>query len=223
MGQANPRLRSLVQGKVAVTVGIVDIGIGNIGSLRNAVDSQGWDVSTVSTGEDLSRVTHLLLPGVGAFSAAMGRLESTGLDKAINEFARAGNPVMGICLGMQLLADSGTEGGVVAGLGLIPGDVRPIQRMPGFALPHVGWNEVMQVRAHPLLKGIRADVDFYFVHGYRFVAQAPQSVIAETDYCEKFPSIIGMGNVLGVQFHPEKSQVNGLRLIDNFCLWDGKC
>lgn len=206
-----------------MTVGIVDIGIGNIGSLRNAVDSQGWDVSTVSTGEDLSHVTHLLLPGVGAFSAAMARLKSTGLDEAINQYASSGNPVMGICLGMQLLADSGTEGGVVAGLGLIPGDVRSIQRTPGYALPHVGWNEVMQVRTHPLLKGIRADVDFYFVHGFRFVPETPDSIIAETDYCEQFPSIIGMNNVVGVQFHPEKSQVNGLRLIDNFCMWNGKC
>lgn len=206
-----------------MTIGIVDIGIGNIGSLRNAVDSQGWDVSTVSTAADMASVTHLLLPGVGAFSAAMERLASTGLDKAINEFAASGKPVMGICLGMQLLADSGTEGGVVAGLGLIHGDVRPIRRTPGFALPHVGWNEVMQVRSHPLLKGIRADVDFYFVHGFRFVSQAPESIIAETDYCERFPSIVGMNNVLGVQFHPEKSQINGLRLIDNFCMWDGKC
>ncbi len=206
-----------------MTVGIVDIGIGNIGSLRNAVGSQGWDVSTVLTAADLEKATHLLLPGVGTFSAAMARLNNTGLNKAINEFAASGKPIMGICLGMQLLADSGTEGGAVAGLGLIHGDVRPIRRTPGFALPHVGWNEVTQVCSHPLLKGIRPDVDFYFVHGFRFVSQTPESIIAETDYCERFPSIVGVNNVLGVQFHPEKSQLNGLRLIDNFCMWDGKC
>lgn len=206
-----------------MTIGIVDVGTGNIGSLRNSVERQGWDVSIISTASELEGVTHLMLPGVGAFSAAMERLAIVGLDRAIIDFVSSGRPLMGICLGMQLLADWGTEGGVTPGLGLIAGNVRPIVQVLDYTLPHVGWNEVEQLRPHPLLKGIRTDVDFYFVHGFRFVSQLSNSVIAETDYCEKFPSIIGYNNVIGVQFHPEKSQFNGLRLIDNFCLWDGKC
>lgn len=99
----------------------------------------------------------------------------------------------------------------------------PISSVYELRIPHVGWNEAHQVSKHPLLKGIRDGVDFYFVHSYRFVADRPEHVLAETDYGDRFASIIGAGNVVGVQFHPEKSQANGLRVLNNFCLWDGKC
>lgn len=204
-------------------IGIVDIGIGNIGSLRHAVHSQGWDTVSVSAPDDFAELTHLLLPGVGAFASAMARLAETGLIEGIRHFAGEGRPVMGICLGMQILAETGTEGGETPGLALIPGKVVPIKSQPGLRLPHVGWNESWQMRAHPLLKGIRDDVDFYFVHSYRVVASEPNTVLAETEYGERFPSIIGKGNVIGIQFHPEKSQANGLRLLDNFCQWNGVC
>ena len=108
------------------------------------------------------------------------------------------------------------------GLGLIPGHIVPIQAS-GLRLPHVGWNTAQQAQRHRLLEGIRNEVDFYFVHSYRFVAENKENILANTDYGEIFPSIVVMGNVVGAQFHPEKSQVNGLRLLDNFCLWDGKC
>lgn len=206
-----------------MTVGIVDIGIGNLGSLRHAIHSQGWDSVTVTGPADFDDITHLLLPGVGAFAAAMAGLEETGLIDPIQQFAAEGHPVLGICLGMQLLGEVGTEGGNITGLGLIPGQVRPIASRPGLRLPHMGWNEARQVRAHPVLKGIRNDVDFYFVHSYRFVATDALTVLAETEYGECFPAVIGKGNVIGAQFHPEKSQSNGLRLLDNFCCWDGAC
>lgn len=206
-----------------MSVGIIDIGIGNIGSLRHALYSQGWDIISVSAPDDFADLTHLLLPGVGAFTSAMARLNGADLIEPICRFAAKGRPVMGICLGMQILADMGVEGGVTPGLALIPGKVVPIAPQSGLRLPHVGWNESRQTRAHPLLKGIRNDVDFYFVHSYRFVAVEPDTVLAETEYGERFPSIIGKGNVVGAQFHPEKSQANGLRLLDNFCLWDGVC
>ncbi len=129
---------------------------------------------------------------------------------------------MGICLGMQILADMGTEGGDIQGLGLIPGRVVPIDA-PGLSLPHVGWNNVHQTQPHPLLESIRNNVDFYFVHSYRFETEDSRHVLARTEYGSWFPSFVAKGNVAGAQFHPEKSQANGLRLLDNFCCWDGTC
>jgi glutamine amidotransferase len=206
-----------------VTIGIIDIGIGNLGSLRHAVHSQGWDTVSASQPDHMAGLSHLLLPGVGAFASAMARLESAGLVEPIRRFAEAGRPVLGICLGMQLLAEAGMEGGDIKGLGLIPGRAMPIVPPPGIRLPHVGWNEAHQIGKHPVLKGIRDDVDFYFVHSYRFAPTCPGDVLAETEHGERFASMVARGNVVGVQFHPEKSQTNGLRLLDNFCLWDGTC
>ena len=206
-----------------MNIGIVDIGIGNLGSLRNALYNEGWDTVSVSAEDDFTDLTHLILPGVGAFYAAMDRLGQSGLIEPIRRFAAQGRPMLGICLGMQILAESGTEGGDVPGLGLIPGQVVRIVPGDDLRLPHVGWNNAMQMAKHPLLVGIRNDVDFYFVHSYRFLAAKTENVLAKTDYGEEFPSIVGNGNVVGVQFHPEKSQVNGLRILDNFCRWDGAC
>lgn len=206
-----------------MSIGIVDVGIGNLGSLRNALYCQGWNAVAVSAPNDIDGLSHLFLPGVGAFAAAMARLGEAGLIEPIRLFVAARRPVMGICLGMQLLAETGVEGGDIPGLGLVPGKVVPIERQPALSLPHVGWNEVRQMRPHPVLKGIRDDVDFYFVHSYRFASTEVDTVLAETEYGERFPSIVSKGSVIGVQFHPEKSQSNGLRLLDNFCLWDGKC
>ncbi len=203
-------------------VGIVDIGIGNIGSLRNALFSQGWDCELISTTESLSNISHLILPGVGSFSSAMKCLHQFKLIKPIQDFALSGRPILGICLGMQLLSSRGNEGGDVDGLGLISGYVTPIISKE-LRLPHVGWNNSIKLRNHPILENIRTDIDFYFVHSYRFSAIDEAVVIAESEYGERFPSIVGKGNVVGVQFHPEKSQANGLRLLDNFCLWNGIC
>jgi glutamine amidotransferase len=205
-----------------MTIGIVDAGIGNLGSLQSALYSQGWDSVLVSAPDQNSELTHLVLPGVGAFSSATTRLRESGLFDWIREFAALGYPVMGICLGMQLLADYGTEGGECLGLGLIPGGVLPLNAV-SLRLPHVGWNTVRQVKSHPLLEGVRNNIDFYFVHSYRFVAENSENILAETGYGEFFPSIVANRNIVGAQFHPEKSQINGLRLINNFCLWDGKC
>ena len=205
-----------------MSIGIVDIGICNMGSLRQALHIQGWDVVFVSNPDDLHELTHLFFPGVGAFKTAIQRLHRAKLFTAIRHFAEEGNPIMGICLGMQLLAERGFEGGDTDGLGLIPGFVSRIDA-PGMRLPHVGWNNAQQVQIHPLLDGIRDDVDFYFVHRYRFAAANSDHVLTCTEYGELFPSIIAKENVVGVQFHPEKSQANGLRLLDNFCCWNGKC
>jgi glutamine amidotransferase len=131
--------------------------------------------------------------------------------------------VLGICLGMQLLATAGVEGGLTPGLALVSGRVVPLAAKPGLRIPHVGWNEIHHRRKHPVLKGIRDDVDFYFVHSYRFAADDPRDVYAEAEYGEPFSAIVGRANVVGAQFHPEKSQANGLRILDNFCSWSGVC
>jgi glutamine amidotransferase len=205
-----------------MSVGILNIGVGNQGSLRNALNIQGFTSVLVSTPGDFKGLTHLILPGVGAFSVAVRRLHQSDLYNRIKQFAIEGNPILGICLGMQLLADFGTEGGDHIGLGLVPGHVSAMiaESLP---LPHIGWNNAHQTQSHPVLKGIRKDIDFYFVHSYRFVPEYSYNVFAETEYGTLFPSIVGNRNVIGVQFHPEKSQVAGLRLLENFCLWDGKC
>lgn len=206
-----------------MSIGIIDVGIGNIGSLRGALYSQGWDTQTVASPSDMMNITHLLLPGVGSFSAAMQRLHAAGLVEPVRRHAAEGCPIMGICLGMQLLADRGVEGGASEGLGLIPGDVILLEMAPKLRLPHVGWNVFHPQQQHPLLKGIRTDVDFYFVHSYFFNTRREADIVGTTEYGMSYPSFVASGNVVGVQFHPEKSQRNGLRLLDNFCLWDGAC
>lgn len=206
-----------------MSIGIIDVGIGNIGSLRGALYNQGWDTQTVATAADMMDITHLFLPGVGSFTVAMQRLHAAGLVNAIQKHAAQGRPMMGICLGMQLLADQGVEGGATEGLGLIRGKVAPLETNPKLRLPHVGWNVLHPQQRHHLLKGIRADVDFYFVHSYYFNARREADIVGTTEYGMSYPSFVASGSVVGVQFHPEKSQRNGLRLLDNFCLWDGSC
>ena len=153
----------------------------------------------------------------------MQRLHAAELVEPIRYHAAEGRPIMGICLGMQLLADFGVEGGESEGLGLIPGDVVPLERTHNLRLPHVGWNVLHPQQQHPLLKGVRTDVDFYFVHSYFFNAQSETDIIGTTEYGLSYPSFVASDSIVGVQFHPEKSQRNGLRLLDNFCLWGGVC
>lgn len=204
-----------------MTVGILDIGIGNVGSVTNAVYSQGWEPSLVKSADHLGSITHLIIPGVGSFTYAMNKLRALNLDVAIRDFAAKGNPILGICLGMQLLADKGSEGGDTLGLGLVKGSVNPIKKTLGLRLPHIGWNDALRVNDHPLLDGVKSHIDFYFVNSYYFAATNKANIILQTEYGEYFPSMIAEENVVGMQFHPEKSQRNGLRLLDNFCLWDG--
>ncbi len=206
-----------------MSIGIVDVGIGNIGSLYGALFSQGWDIQIVTAPRHLSEVSHLILPGVGSFATAMKRLNDFELIQPLRAYAASGRPLMGICLGMQILADCGDEGGGAEGLGLISGGVIQFDHSSRLRFPHVGWNLVHPQRPHPVLKGIPSNVDFYFVHNYIFRVNQQVDIIGVTDYGLTFPSIVGRDNVVGTQFHPEKSQRNGLRLLDNFCLWDGSC
>lgn len=196
------------------TVGIIDLGTGNIRSVVQAVRHLG---ATPEIVQDPARVRDhaaLILPGVGSFGAASAVLNESGLSPAIVSAVRAGRPLLGICLGMQLLATEGEEGGRSPGLGLVPGTVR---RFPdGVRVPHVGWNQVSPTRETFLFNGIRPGEHFYFVHSYYLDAGDPSCVVATADYPDPFPAAVSAGNVSGVQFHPEKSYLAGLKLLSNF-------
>lgn len=204
-------------------IGIVDMEMGNLRSVSNAVHSLGFDPKIVRGPEELDEVTHLIVPGVGAYSTAMRHLERQGLKDALVAYAASGRPLLGICLGMHLLSTEGDEGGRTAGLGLVPGRVVRLEPGAGLAVPHVGWNNADFRAPHPVLDKVRSGSDFYFVHSYQFVCNREADVLGSTDYGPRLVSVLGRGNVVGFQFHPEKSQANGLRLIENFCDWDGRC
>ena len=202
-------------------IGILDVDLGNLRSVANAIEHAGPDAVLVQAGDPLADLTHLILPGVGNFRAAMTRLEDRRLVQPLRDFAASGRPFLGICLGMQLLATSGDEGGSGPGLGLIPGHVRRFDEALVPTIPHVGWNGLTVLRKHPLLTKVKNGADVYFVHSYHLDPADPAEVIASCDAGQTFAAIVGRGNVVGCQFHPEKSMASGLRIIENFCEWDG--
>jgi len=206
-------------------IGVIDYGMGNLRSVLNAIAYLGCQGRLVDEPGRLANCDHLILPGVGAFAKAMENLEARGLVPAIRQHAAEKKPLLGICLGMQVLATAGDEPYPCDGLNLIPGTVTRLPVKATTAVPHVGWNSIRLLRDHPVFEGVRRDVDFYFVHSYGF--QSPDgdksSVLAETEYDVTFPSAIALGSVVGLQFHPEKSQVAGLRILERFCHWDGAC
>lgn len=194
---------------------VVDLGIGNIKSLRNSVLEISSEPEIVSDPQDLSRFDRVILPGVGNFSEASEVVRRNGWREEFLAFEQTERPIMGICLGMQLLADFGIEGGRCQGLGLIGGMVAPLADH-GLRLPHVGWNSVTQLIKHPLFHGITDECDFYFNHRYAFEISNREQIGGVTEYGQLFPSVVVSGATCGVQFHPEKSQANGLRLLRNF-------
>lgn len=205
-------------------IGIIRMPIGNLQSVVNAVYENGFDPVLVDETSDLDDLTHLIMPGVGHFRAVKLHLDALGWPEKVRAFAATGRPTLGICVGMQLLASLGTEGEDTPGLGLIEGKV---DRLPEgnemLRLPHVGWNSVELKRNHPVLDGIKPNRDFYFVHSYGMQTAHAEDCIGEANYGRPFAAIVGRDNVLGFQFHPEKSQINGLKLLENFCNWDGQC
>jgi imidazole glycerol-phosphate synthase subunit HisH len=199
-------------------VTIIDYGMGNLQSIVTALEQCNATVTISDDPDTIFAADRLVLPGVGAFADGMQNLCSAGLDRVVREAVNCHTiPLLGICLGMQLLADTGVEGGVIPGLGLIPGDVvRFVPADPRERIPHVGWNEVIYPKTDPLFANIPAGSDFYFVHSYHFVPKSPSSVIGVTPYCGSFVSAVNEQHIRGVQFHPEKSSVLGLTLINNF-------
>ena len=200
-------------------IAIVDYGVGNLFSLRSSFAAIGADAVVTSDADALRRADKILLPGVGAFGDAADKLRATGLDAAVIEQARAGKPLMGICLGMQLLFDKGFEYGEHAGLGLIPGAVRPIADVipAGLKIPHIGWNALhFPGEKSPLFRYIREGDCVYFVHSF-YAADCDESVIATAEYGAPLTAAVQRGNVCGCQFHPEKSGPVGLNILRAFC------
>ena len=203
---------------------IVDYGMGNLGSVRRSLEDCGATVVVSRDVEVVLAADSLVLPGVGAFAEGMQNLQALGLTQAIQSAVADGCPLLGICLGMQLLADEGLEGGRVPGLGLIPGSIQPLRPTDAsLRIPHVGWNEVCMVPSdpsnnRPITQGIANCSDFYFVHSFHFCTEDPQHIAATTPYGEDFTSMVLRDNVLGTQFHPEKSSRCGSQLLTNFLL-----
>lgn len=199
-------------------VAIIDYGVGNLFSLTCSFKAIGADTVVTGDPEIIKKADKLILPGVGAFGDAIAKLRETGLDKLIIEEAKNGKPVMGICLGMQMLFEVSHEYGEHKGLGLLKGDVVPMEnRLPeGLKIPHIGWNALIFKKESPVFKYINNGDCVYFVHSY-YVENCDDSLLATTEYGNELTAAVASGNVYGCQFHPEKSGSTGLNILKAFC------
>lgn len=197
-----------------IEIAIIDYGVGNLRSVEKAFLSAGHDAIISSDEQVLRASRRLVLPGVGAFRACMEALRSRGFDLLVRERVQEGTPLLGICVGMELLFESSDEFGPSEGLGLLRGNVQ--QFGSELRVPQVGWNQVRIKTPHPLLKEVEDGSFFYFVHSYYCNAEDEADVIGETEYGPHYASVVARENVCGVQFHPEKSQDAGLKLLGNF-------
>jgi glutamine amidotransferase len=197
------------------SIAVVDYGMGNRRSVEKALQRVGADAFVSRQPAELQRADGLLLPGVGAFPAAMEVIERLGLDTLLREHAQAGVPLFGSCMGMQLLFDGSDEHGGAGGLGLLPGVVGRLDAQ-GQKLPHIGWSEVTRARDSPIWRELPQRIYLYHVHSYVPHPADPDAVIATAQYGETFAAVVGSGNIYGAQSHPEKSSTHGLRLLANF-------
>ncbi|WP_232699755.1 imidazole glycerol phosphate synthase subunit HisH [Brevibacillus daliensis] len=196
-------------------IGVIDYGMGNLFSLSKALERLGYPYEVVAEPEQLNTYSGLLVPGVGAFGDAMRNMQDIGMDLAIVRFAESGRPVLGICLGMQLLFSESEEHGLHKGLGLLPG--RVIRFQGERKVPHMGWNQLeIKQEKHPLLAGVSPGEYVYFVHSYHVQVERKEHLLADTDYGYPVTAIVAKGQVAGMQFHPEKSGATGIRLLQNF-------
>lgn len=199
-------------------IGVIDYGMGNLRSVSKAIEHLGGPVYVGSDPNKLRRARKLILPGVGAFGKGIFELKKRGLISLIQEAARAGKPLLGICLGLQLFFERSAESPSVKGLGIWKGPVVRFrtQKVRKLKIPHMGWNDVRLKNKSPLIYGIKNKSYFYFVHSYYARPKNKNLVVGETDYGGTFPAILALDNVFGVQFHPEKSQRAGLKVLKNF-------
>ena len=198
-------------------IAIVDYGVGNLFSLRCSLQSLGRDTVVTSDPKVIRNAERVILPGVGAFGDAVDKLRATGLDQTVLEEAARGKPLLGICLGMQLLFEKGYEFGEHDGLGLLHGSVVPMQGAipPELKIPQMGWNALIRKRSHPLLKDVKEGDCVYFVHSF-YAADCDDSLVATTEYGKELTALVAKDNVMGCQFHPEKSGNVGLKILRAF-------
>lgn len=201
-------------------IGIINYRVGNLQNLKNSLDFIGAETTILDTPENIESMSKLILPGVGAFGHAVANLHQHGFWEPLVRRVNEGTPLLGICVGMQVLFEKSYEGGNHLGLGLIPGTVERFQTKE--KIPHMGWNTVSQEKNDPLLTGIRDNSWFYFVHSYVCQPKDHSTIIGYTDYGQKFCSVVAYKNIWGAQFHPEKSQDSGLQLLKNFCDYSAK-
>lgn len=197
---------------------IVDYGVGNLFSLRSSLEFLGCDVIVTDKEDELINAKRIILPGVGAFEDAVKKLRQTGLDKTVIECAKNGKPLLGICLGMQMLFDNSLEYGNHKGLGLIPGSVVPLKGKidVGLKVPHIGWNKLSYKKDEDLFKYIDSEAYTYYVHSY-YADTDDSYIIADSEYSIKVTGAVRNANVYGTQFHPEKSGKHGLLMLKAFC------
>jgi glutamine amidotransferase len=213
------------------TVAVIDYGMGNLHSVAKALEQVGPDTGVVVTADaaTILAADRVVFPGVGAIRDCMGELRRLDLDDVVQQVAMAGTPLLGVCVGLQAMMDWSEENGGTDCLGLLPGKVRYFgdtlsEPASGerLKIPHMGWNQVHQTRPHPLWQGIEQDARFYFVHSYYVEPANTPLIAATTHYGFPFAAALGRDNIFAVQFHPEKSQHDGLKLYQNFLHWDGK-
>ncbi len=205
-------------------IAIIDYGVGNLFSLSSSFGFIGEEATVTSDPDVIRRADRLVLPGVGAFEDAARKLRESGLDRVVLEETKKGKPLLGICLGMQMLFEKSYEYGEHEGLGLIKGEVRSMRGVipESFKIPHIGWNALKLTKpAHPLFRYIKEGDCVYFVHSF-FGAECDQDLIATAEYGEDLTAAVANKNVMGTQFHPEKSGDVGLRILKAFCEIEGK-
>ena len=198
-------------------IAIIDYQMGNLRSVQKGFEAVGHEAQITSSPQDILQADKVVLPGVGAFRDAIAELKNRDLVDPIREVIAANKPFLGICLGLQLLFDRSYEGGEYEGLGIIPGEVKKFELPPEYKVPHMGWNEAIIKQPAPVLKGIEPGTHFYFVHSYYAAPESPDVVAIESEYHVPFCAMIWNGaNLFATQFHPEKSQENGLAILKNF-------
>ena len=194
---------------------IIDYNVGNLHNLKNALDYDGIENKLVSDADNVKKADRILLPGVGAFAPAMDHLKQSGMLEALHEKVQSGTPMLGVCVGAQLLMDNSEEDGLHDGLGWIQWKVKRFSHE--LKIPQIGWNSVTQQKKNLLFKDVSDEIHFYFVHSYHLEPATSEQVLGITNYGYDFASVVCKDNLWGVQFHPEKSQNAGLQLLKNFC------
>ena len=208
-------------------IAIIDYEAGNLKSVERAVNKLGFPCRVTQRSDEISDSEKIIFPGVGAAGSAMADLRRLGLDDVLRLAFQDGKPILGICLGAQIILETSDENDAQC-LGLVKGHVemfpQPLtsENQERLKIPHMGWNGILPRKKHPVLDGIVEEDEFYFVHAYYPVPASEDFVVARTDYGIQFPSVIGHGNLIAMQFHPEKSGRAGLRILENFCTWDGQ-